>query len=161
MTERWYGWQTLSLDAAALGLGVVSFATADSEETASALFAWSALSTYAFGPPAVHLLRGHEGKSLASLGLRVGVPVLAAGLASIGRDERKCSSASPDFEPSVCEPQRTRMMVVTALSALLVSVVDGAFIAWRPPPKAKALTLSPLLAWDGEKSGMAGLSGTF
>lgn len=161
LTKRWYGWQTLSLDAAALGLGVVSFAAHDGEGTASALLGSGALSTYAFGAPAVHLLRGNEGKALTSLGLRVGVPLLAAGIATIGRDEAKCSGASPEFDPSACQPQQTRMMVVTALSALAVSLVDGAFIAWQPPPKVKALTISPLLAWNGEKSGMAGLSGTF
>lgn len=161
MSKHWYGWQTLSLDAAALGLGVVSFATHDGHETAGAVLAWTALSTYAFGAPAVHLLRGHDGKALGSLGLRVGVPVLAASIASIGRDEEKCSGASPEFDPSACQPQQTRMMVVTAVSAMAVSLVDGAFIAWRPPSKPKALTLSPLLAWNGEKSGMAGLSGAF
>jgi hypothetical protein len=161
MAKRWYGWQTLSLDAAALGLGLASFASNDGQGTASALLGSGALSTYAFGAPALHLLRGHEGKAVMSLGLRVGVPVLAASIASIGRDEEKCSDSSPEFDPAACQPQQTRMMVITAFSALAVSLADGAFIAWQSPPKSKALALSPLVAWDGEKSAMAGLSGTF
>lgn len=158
--KRWYGWETLSLDAAALGLGVMSFTTADGQGTAGALLGSGALSTYAFGAPAVHLLRDQSGKALTSLGLRVGLPVLAVGIASIGRDTI-CSEGSPDYDSINCHSRKVRMLVAGAISVGVVSLIDGTFIAWEPPPKPQKLSLSPVLAWDGEKGGVAGVAGTF
>ena len=160
LLKRWYGWETLSLDAAALGLGVMSFATYDGQGTAGALLGSGAISTYAFGAPAVHLLRDQSGKAVTSLGLRVGLPVLAVGIASIGRDA-SCSESSPDFDAAKCEPRQNRMMLAGVIGVVAASLIDGAFMAWEPPPKPHKLSLSPVLAWDGEKGGVAGVAGTF
>jgi hypothetical protein len=119
-----------------------------------------ALSTYAFGAPAVHLLRDQSGKALTSLGLRVGLPVLAVGIASIGRDSI-CSEHSPDHDTIHCHERSARMLVAGAISVGVASLIDGAFIAWESPPEPQKLSLSPMLAWDGEKGGVAGVTGTF
>lgn len=158
--KRWYGWETLSLDAAALGLGAMSFATYDGRGTAGALLGSGALSTYAFGAPAVHLLRDQSGKAVTSLGVRIGLPVLAVGIASIGRDS-SCAEDSADFDAVKCRPQQDRMMLAGLLSVVAASLIDGAFIAWEPPPAPRKLSLSPVLAWNGEKGGVAGVAGTF
>jgi hypothetical protein len=114
----------------------------------------------AFGAPAVHLLRDQSGKAVTSLGLRIGLPVLAVGIASIGRDS-SCAEDSADFDAVKCEPQQDRMMLAGLISVVAASLIDGAFIAWEPPPVAQKLSLSPVLAWNGEKGGVAGVAGTF
>jgi len=154
--RRWYGWETLSLDAAAIGLGVMSFSTFDGKGTGGALVGSGALSTYAFGAPAVHLLRDQPSKAMVSLGLRVGLPVLAVGVVTLGHDER-CTA--PD--EARCEPYRRRLLLAGALSAALVSVIDGALLAWQPEPKPQRLALTPLAGWDGDRGGVAGVAGTF
>jgi hypothetical protein len=158
--KRWYGWETLSLDAAALGLGAMSFATYDGQGTAGALLGSGALSTYAFGAPAVHLLRAQSSKAVTSLGLRIGLPVLAVGIASVGRDS-SCAQDSASFDAAKCQPQRDRMMLAGVISVVAASLLDGAFVAWEPPPVPRKLSLSPVLAWDGEKGGVAGVAGAF
>ncbi len=154
--RRWYGWETLSLDAAAIGLGVMSYRTFDGQGTGGALLGSGALSTYAFGAPAVHLLRDQPTKAMMSLGLRVGLPVLAVGVVTAGHDER-CST--PD--DASCASYRRRLLVVGAVSAAVVSLIDGALLAWQPAPQPQRLALTPIAGWDGSRGGLAGVAGTF
>ena len=157
LAQRWYGWETLSLDAAALGLGVMSYSTFDGKGSAGALLGSGGLSTYAFGAPAVHLLRDQPNRAVASLGLRVGLPVLAVGLASISADDERCST--PD--EARCAPYRRRLLLAGVVSATLAALIDGAALAWEPVDKPQRLALTPLVGWDGSESGVAGVAGTF
>jgi hypothetical protein len=154
--RRWYGWETLSLDAAAMGLGVMSYSTFEGKGSGGALLGSGALSTYAFGAPAVHLLRDQPSKAMVSLGLRVGLPVMAVGIVTLGKGER---CVEPD--EARCQAYRERLFVAGAVSAALVSLIDGAVLAWQPAPKPERLALTPLAGWDGDRGGLAGVAGTF
>ena len=61
--RRWYGWQTLITDGAALAV-----VGSDTGEVALP----AVLAAYEFGAPIVHFAHGHVGKGLASLGMRLG-----------------------------------------------------------------------------------------
>jgi hypothetical protein len=71
-STRWYGWQTLTLDGAAL---LMTTFGASNNRDASALL-WAALGTYALGGPLVHAAHEAPGKAGASLLLRVGAPIV-------------------------------------------------------------------------------------
>ncbi len=75
-TSRWYGWQTLATDGAAIALAGLSMASDGS--TSSAIFGASALGTYVLGGPTVHAAHGRWGAAAGSLALRVVTPVAGA-----------------------------------------------------------------------------------
>ncbi|MBX3129021.1 MAG: hypothetical protein KF718_20055 [Polyangiaceae bacterium] len=74
--RQWYGWQTLTLDGAALGTLLLA-AAADSSE----LVVVSGL-TYAVGPALVHTGHGRPGAALGSIALRLGGPAIGGYLGS-------------------------------------------------------------------------------
>lgn len=77
--RRWYGWQTLATDGGALLLIGASISMAGgSGDSASATFGVGALGAYALGGPIVHFAHANVGRGLASLGIRVGAPVVLA-----------------------------------------------------------------------------------
>ena len=66
----WYGWQTLTTDAAALTLVIVGGALDEP------LLLGGSFATYVLGGPIVHATHGNWGRATLSLGARVGVPLL-------------------------------------------------------------------------------------
>ena len=75
--RRWYGWQTLATDGSALLLIGASISTASGgSDSASATLGFAALGAYALGGPIAHFAHANVGRGLASLGMRVGGPVL-------------------------------------------------------------------------------------
>jgi hypothetical protein len=86
---RWYGWQILMTDGAALTLFVLAAADPENEE------AWitAGATTAYLGGPLVHAGHGNWGRAAGSLGLRVGAPFLTA---LIGSSMEDCSS-NDDF----------------------------------------------------------------
>jgi|GEM_PF-2725679 len=83
---RWYGWQTLAFDAAAITL--VFGALALQEDEASPLIGVLGAATYGIGAPVVHAVHGNYGRAFGSLGIRVLAPI-AIGL--IGMQLEDCS----------------------------------------------------------------------
>lgn len=82
---QWYGWQTLSLDAAAVLLAFgASGGTALSE--AAPLMGATSLGTYALGAPITHLAHDNPGRAIGSLLLRGGLPI-AFGAAGVGIED--------------------------------------------------------------------------
>jgi hypothetical protein len=71
--RRWYGWQTLVMDAVSIGL--ILAALDDDVGNGAAI---AGLVGYGFGAPIVHVAHGQPGKAFASLGLRVGAPFVGA-----------------------------------------------------------------------------------
>ena len=65
----WYGWQTLTLDA--LSIGTVLATQGD---------ATVGFVGYLAGPPIIHAIHGNVGKGAASVGLRLGLPVVGGGI---------------------------------------------------------------------------------
>ena len=75
---RWYGWQTLIVDAAATGLltaGLIQTATSESRNTTLLL---SGYGVYVFGPPIVHFAHRKVGIGFADMGIRIAAPVVLA-----------------------------------------------------------------------------------
>src|SRR5512140_417237 len=72
---HWYGWQTLLVDAGAIGLATVS-----ANSTGAG---YGALGLYAFGGPLVHVLHDRAGIGGLDLGIRVGGPIVL-GLIGMG-----------------------------------------------------------------------------
>lgn len=74
--SRWYGWQTLTTDGAALTLFVLSTQRSlgwDGLDSPSMLV-WASAATFALGGPVVHLAHGRPVAALVSLGARTVVP---------------------------------------------------------------------------------------
>lgn len=87
--ERWYGYQTLLADAGALAVLIAGVAT-DDRGTGQGIQVVAGI-TFALGGPIVHLAHARPGASLASLGLRLGLPLAGAlagmGLAALAPDD--------------------------------------------------------------------------
>jgi hypothetical protein len=93
--ESWYGWQTLAVDAAAVAIlltGAATFAGAASGPSVRlsgsppslpiALITTSS-GVYAVGPSVVHLAHGHIWRAVASIGLRLVIPLAGFAVGSI------------------------------------------------------------------------------
>jgi hypothetical protein len=158
--RRWYGWQTLAMDGAALGLGALALGTYDGRGTGGALLGSAAISYYALGAPALHLLRDHPGKAVASLSLRVGLPGLALGFGKLSQPEG-CPASDEDDDSTRCQPHARQVAISSIVSVALASVIDHAALAWEPVPPPQRLSLAPLLGWDGARGGVAGVAGVF
>jgi hypothetical protein len=107
--ERWYGWQTLSVDA--LAVGGLLFAGALGGREVPLVTASAGI--YALGPPVVHLAHGHPWKGLASLGLRVGAPALGYALGRAAGGDASGAAFAGAF-----------------LGGMGATATDAAFLAW-------------------------------
>jgi hypothetical protein len=138
---HWYGWQNLGVDLAATAIlagGVAS-------ENKGLLVAGAGV--YAFGSPLVHFSRGHVGRGVGSLALRVGAPLLTGLLteASIDCDNNNCDGAE------YLMPFVTGGMV--AIGAALLD--DVAFTFEREPARTWTPVVTPV-AHGGMTLGLAG-----
>jgi hypothetical protein len=142
--ERWYGWQTLSVDALPAGLFVGALASDGGTEVQ--LWGTGAL-TFALGGPLVHVLHDRPLTSLGSLGLRVGLPALGM---AIGLPFASLNPP-PDL-PGVRRDDTTNgalpLIVGGLLGAASASALDAGLLAYDPPsrtaPKHEAFRASPL-----------------
>lgn len=74
--EEWYGYQTLLVDAASLGLMIGGAAmAARSRSDTGGYVALTGAAGYVLGAPIVHWTHGRIGPGFGSLGLRVGMPL--------------------------------------------------------------------------------------
>ncbi|MEO6575032.1 MAG: hypothetical protein ABIP89_14405 [Polyangiaceae bacterium] len=74
--EEWYGYQTLIVDAASLGLMIGGAAMAShSSGNTGGYVALAGAAGYVLGAPIVHWTHGRIGPGFGSLGLRVGLPL--------------------------------------------------------------------------------------
>lgn len=122
---RWYGWQTLITDGAAI---VLLFAGIDSE---SGELIGAAALTYYLGAPIVHWSHGQVGKGFASLGIRLGGTLLAVAVISSCFDDPSCSETT---------------VAVVGLGALIAPIpIDAAALAREPvEPETPKLGLVPI-----------------
>jgi hypothetical protein len=82
--RRWYGWQTLATDAAAIAMASsVPLTHENTSRTYEGAVIVMTATTYLLGGPVVHVAHDKVGTGAGSLGLRVGCPLLlgAAGYA--------------------------------------------------------------------------------
>lgn len=158
--RRWYGWQTLSLDAASLSIGVIGVARRGEPGPTGIVLGSLGFTGYAFGAPLVHWLHDQPGKAAASLGLRVGLPLIAVGLVSANSGGR-CPDGLAHEGDDYCGRMLRTMEIVGALSMLAASAIDASAVSWEPEVHRQKLALAPLLGWDGAGGGVAGLVGAF
>jgi hypothetical protein len=85
-----YRLQTAAADAAALAMFVIASKSEDGDAAASI-----GLGMYVAGGPIVHLIHHHNGRAVASLALRVVLPVIA-GAVGAGIASGRCSSQDCD-----------------------------------------------------------------
>jgi hypothetical protein len=159
--RRWYGWQTLTADAASITL------IAAGVSSRSDMAAFTGIASLAVTPSIVHLAHGNYGAAGGSLAMRVaGVPLAAGAGYAIGR--AACSPASEDKDV----PCSALTADFTMLGAALFAVVlDSAILGYdsgsndhekliERPRRAAALHIVPSLSLSRERS-VVTLSGDF
>jgi hypothetical protein len=87
--RRWYGWQTLLTDAAALALGWPGVSTASESRVSGAVVVMTG-ATYLLGGPVVHVAHGNMGTGVGSLALR-GAPLALMAPAYLGCNGIECA----------------------------------------------------------------------
>jgi hypothetical protein len=128
--RRWYGWQTLTVDAAAITLGI---ALAAENETAGVGVSML-IGGYLFGGPIVHGSHGAWGKAAASLGTRVAAPILGAVLAV----------AFTECSGELCSIGYAAVGGLVGAAGAIA--LDAAAYAYEPAPEPErpTLALSPI-----------------
>lgn len=169
--RRWYGYQTLAIDGAAVGFGVLS-GISDGRMSRT-VFDIAGVGTYLLGGPFVHLAHGHIGKGLGSFGIRVGAPLACLLIATmLGAAAAPNNDGGAKLGGAVTGVEYGMLFgVVTA------SILDFAILAHEdvprgtaadPNPRANpsARTFAPTFAVSREAQGSGarttfGLAGTF
>ena len=154
---RWYGWQTLATDGAALTSIVLGVTQRDGDPLLAL-----GLGGYLLGAPTVHLVHDRVGTGLASLGLRVGAPLTGMMLGAAATD---CSNASDDHDFAGCGEEEGAWGFVLGVGAAIA--IDAAVLAREPARRparertsATRPRLAPGIALTPEKRALV-LSGTF
>ena len=156
--RSWYGWKTFGVDAVWMGafaLGV----RMDGDpalEVPRYLVYGAALSGYLVSAPLVHLSQGNRTRAAASLGIRVGVPLLGAAIGyrlGLRADDPTSDARCPDCPMTLAAGFAT-------LGAGVAMLVDGFGLAWEHP-EAPAPAWTPTLA-PGAQGGLSfGVAGTW
>ena len=150
--ERWYGWQTLSVDALPAGLFAGALSTED--DTAVTFWGTGAL-TFAFGGPVVHVLHDRPLIGLASLGLRLSLPVLGMAIAAQFY-ESEDTPAGGDVQAEDPSKGASPLAIAGLVGAASASALDAVFLAYedrRIAPEHDAHAASPLGVSFGAEPG--------
>jgi hypothetical protein len=121
--EDWYGWQTLAVDASAVGVILLAAATMPTPPRGSAptshpipvAFGTASGSLYGVGPAVVHVVHGNPWRAFGSFGLRVLLPLLGFGAGYFA------------FSPS---HSVTNGAVAAAVGGVSASAIDAGALAW-------------------------------
>lgn len=135
--ERWYGWQTLVTDGAAIAM--LGAAGSGSDEQAQKMLLLGSLATYVLGGPLVHAAHERGGAAGASVGLRLGAPIAGT---LLGMGFGSAIGDGNDYAPLIYGALGFVGGIITA------SVIDSAVIAREritEEPKA-ALRVTPAVA---------------
>jgi len=157
-TRRWYGWQTLTLDAIALAsVPVVYAAGVRDKQSLLAVYVPAAV-LFDLGAPTVHWLQRGPGIALASFGLRVGIPLVTLLTAPpFGH----CVHGDDDAQQKC----RSRAMGIgAAVGFAIAPMVDAAWLAWKPASREVGVTLRPSLLIAGKEPTASigvGVAGSF
>jgi hypothetical protein len=163
--SQWYGWQTLSTDGAALGVLTLGGALVDNDNSESGRavigsFVGLGAGAYVFGGPIVHAAHQNWGAAAASLGLRVGLPLMGILIGSAvdscgaNNDSDLCGAVGPGFG------------LLLGISAAIA--IDAGALGYEQVPATNAATTprplaaitTPLVIADAHHA-MLGVMGTF
>lgn len=157
--QKWYGWQNLIVDGATL---VTTFALAPAAPEAAGGVFWTG---YLLGGPIVHWSNGQVGMGFASLGLRVGAPVV------LGFTGAAIGGAASDNNGDFVDTGAFAGAVLGVLAGYITAVaVDSAVLARKtvkvtPEAAQKSrlkLRWTPTAGYDPKtKMASAGIGGTF
>lgn len=120
--SRWYGWQTLATDGAAVALTGLSLASDGS--TSRAMFGVGGLGAFVLGGPIVHAAHGRWGAAAGSLALRVVTPLGGAVVGALAG-----ASASEDDGVVGLANAVVGMLVGFTIGTGAASAVDSAALA--------------------------------
>ena len=157
---RWYGWQTLATDAAAVVLVVAAvsvIAESEGDSSTGTALAYLSLGAYALGGPVVHIAHENYGRAAGSFGLRVGGPIVGGALGC---------AADGSSSGYGCLGGLALGMFLGTLTAV---VVDSAALAYEKVPATAASarkrkpqsSVTPGVALTRKGGALVGLSGTF
>jgi hypothetical protein len=146
---RWYGWQTLSTDAAALALALLAGTSSGAGISSSAgeALGWLALGTYGLGAPAVHFVHRNPGRALGSFGIRLGMPIAGAFAGA---------SLASGCDGFLCEASGAALGLLIGVGGAVA--IDAAVLARETKPKHRdqragllvpLVSLTPQRAWLG------------
>jgi hypothetical protein len=145
----WYGWQTLAVDTAGLGLMTLAFSQSKSGANvgteAAALSAGFGL--YLFGGPAVHALHGRTPPAAIDFAVRLGAPVVV-GLIGAGIGvayEGQCNASGQDFCGLGPVVFGALGVVAGGIGAV---VIDAAVLSHAPGAKPASSASSSGVRWS-------------
>lgn len=124
--QRWYGWQSLSTDGAALLLLIASGASSDQRNSLSEVFGAGAFWAYLLGGPVSHFAHDNIGRGIGSLALRAGLPV-AFGAVGFGIED--CSG---DNDYDLCGIVGSIVGGVVGIAAAIS--IDAAVLSYEEVP---------------------------
>ena len=162
--SRWYGWQTLSADAATALTTVLVVQTGNAGLAATNLGAG-----FSLGGPIVHLAHGRPLVALGDLAIRAGGVVLGA-LVAEAAFNCHAPSGPPGSENDdhgaygIC--QDLAVAYGGAIAGVAAIVVDASALSWDKPSTGSAatvgrsFTLEPTLTLTRDQAGL-GIRGTF
>jgi hypothetical protein len=142
--ESWYGWQTLILDGASIGLMF----------TGSTAAGWGVVS-YLFAPSIVHFAHRNVGYGFVSIGMRFGLPF--AGIL-MGAMAGSCVNGTSNHD---CNGDAAVAGLLLGMAGAIT--VDAAVLAYeqrRPRRRASGMSVSPLLSLQPGDA-RVGLAGAF
>jgi hypothetical protein len=156
--RKWYGWQTLIVDGAVL-VASVAIAPVSSDGAAATFLVGNSL-----GGPIVHWSNGQVGKGFASLGLRVGAPLVVAGTGAV------IALAAGGCHAHDCPAPAIGAGVGLLLGYVTAIVIDAAVIARKTVQVApdgqragtRTINWSPTAGYDSKRQQLSvGIGGTF
>jgi len=129
--EEWYGWQTLTVAGASLGVGTMPAVPLGVHP-----FTWPlGLGGCVFGGPIVHWKHGRIGRGFAVLGMNAGITTLALGASlPIGCQYEKCDGFYFEY-----------MWIMSYVGAMIGVGIDVAFLSTYRPPPSKVAERGPRL----------------
>jgi hypothetical protein len=149
----WYGWQVLAIDATSLLARRLCRDWSRTDDGCDLT-----LAGYAVGSPLVHTLHRGWPRGIASLAIRVALPVAAAWYWSPGA---RCRDSTNEGI-TLCGAEEEGLGLFIGFSAAILIDTIWAFDEAEPPPRpaTRASSLTPTLTFTGNVTGI-GLSGRF
>jgi hypothetical protein len=129
----WYGWQTLLLDGVALAMTLGGLYGGASGLTTTGVL------TYVFGAPIVHMAHAEIGRGFGSMGMRVLLPLLGAGIGAIAGLSTKAGNDGRDAG----EAAGTGATIGAFIGGGGCALIDATAMGYKSQKIEHDITLSP------------------
>ncbi len=135
---RWYGWQTLLADGAAVSAVVAAFSSGANRGGSTSFYLASA-SAYALAAPMVHLFHRRPLVALEDVGIRLGAPAVLA-LVGYGLGQGDHESFVP--------PGGLEALALGAVGVVAAIVFDSAWLANEPVAQDGTPAATSRISWS-------------